>query len=112
LTTPCCCISHFYNKGTIDIDEFFKCIHERHTAFGDAIFGKDTPLQQTPASNPINVCLFSLFLQDLIDCDDSGVLDFSEFVTACGTYCMFGPAEVLKVRIFTFLDPLPLLIVF
>jgi len=64
-------------SGTIDIDEFFKCIHERHTTFGDAIF-------------------------DLIDCDDSGVLDFSEFVIACGTYCMFGPEEVLKFAFFVF----------
>lgn len=64
-------------SGTIDIDEFFKCIHEKHTTFGDAIF-------------------------DLIDCDDSGVLDFSEFVTACGTYCMFGPEEVLKFAFFVF----------
>ena len=65
------CSRFLSRAGTIDIDEFFKAIHERHTAFGDAIF-------------------------DLIDCDDSGVLDFSEFVTACGTFCMFG--NIFKIK--------------
>ena len=55
----------------MDVSEFYKLIGEKQSIFGDSIF-------------------------ELIDIDNSGTLDFSEFVTAVGTFCMFGKIDVLK----------------
>jgi Ca2+-binding EF-hand superfamily protein len=57
--------------------EFYKLIGEKQSIFGDSIF-------------------------ELIDIDNSGTLDFSEFVTAVGTFCMFGKIDILKFCFFIF----------
>ena len=64
-------------SGSMDIDEFYRMIREKRSVFGDSLF-------------------------ELIDCDNSGTLDFSEFVAALGTYCMFGKIDVLKYCFYIF----------
>ena len=64
-------------SGTIDINEFYKMIHETRSVFGDSVF-------------------------ELIDIDDNGTLDFSEFVQTLGTYCMFGSHDILKFCYYVF----------
>ena len=61
----------------MDVSEFYKLIGEKQSIFGDSIF-------------------------ELIDIDNSGTLDFSEFVTAVGTFCMFGKIDVLKFCFYIF----------
>ncbi|KAG1694319.1 hypothetical protein DVH05_021671 [Phytophthora capsici] len=62
-----------YDKesGTIDRSEFYASIDEKHTELGDAIFA-------------------------LIDEDNSGVLDFSEYVEALGKFCLLNKEDMLK----------------
>ncbi|KAJ8524631.1 hypothetical protein ON010_g16486 [Phytophthora cinnamomi] len=62
-----------YDKesGTIDRSEFYTSIDEKHSEFGDAIFA-------------------------LIDEDNSGVLDFSEYVEALGKFCLLNKEDMLK----------------
>ncbi|EEY60808.1 uncharacterized protein PITG_13545 [Phytophthora infestans T30-4] len=62
-----------YDKesGTIDRTEFYASIDEKHSQFGDAIFA-------------------------LIDEDNSGVLDFSEYVEALGKFCLLNKEDMLK----------------
>ena len=64
-------------SGTIDIMEFYTMISEERTVFGDSIF-------------------------ELIDIDNNGTLDFSEFVQTLGTYCMFGRNDILKFCFYVF----------
>ena len=64
-------------SGTIDIDEFYHMINEPRTVFGDSLF-------------------------ELVDIDNNGTLDFSEFVQTLSTYCMFGREDVLKYCFFVF----------
>jgi len=64
-------------SGTIDVEEFYAMMKEKKSVFGESIF-------------------------ELIDSDNDGVLDFSEFVTATATYIMFGPDDVLKFCFFIF----------
>ena len=64
-------------SGAIDMDEFYALIHEKRCIFGDSIF-------------------------ELIDIDNNGTLDFSEFVQATATYCMFGPEDVRKFCFYIF----------
>ncbi|KUF96013.1 hypothetical protein AM588_10005744 [Phytophthora nicotianae] len=58
-------------SGTIDRTEFYASIDEKHSPFGDAIFA-------------------------LIDEDNSGVLDFSEYVEALGKFCLLNKEDMLK----------------
>ncbi|KAL3664675.1 hypothetical protein V7S43_010424 [Phytophthora oleae] len=58
-------------SGTIDRSEFYASIDEKHTELGDAIFA-------------------------LIDDDNSGVLDFSEYVEALGKFCLLNKEDMLK----------------
>jgi len=58
-------------SGTIDVAEFYHMIEEKRTVFGDGIF-------------------------ELIDIDDTGTLDFSEFCVAIFTYGFFEELETLK----------------
>ncbi|KAG1705043.1 hypothetical protein DVH05_005067 [Phytophthora capsici] len=58
-------------SGTIDRSEFYASIDEKHTELGDAIFA-------------------------LIDEDNSGVLDFSEYVEALGKFCLLNKEDMLK----------------
>ncbi|KAG3071292.1 hypothetical protein PC121_g9286 [Phytophthora cactorum] len=58
-------------SGTIDRSEFYASIDEKHSQFGDAIFA-------------------------LIDDDNSGVLDFSEYVEALGKFCLLNKEDMLK----------------
>nr|KAE8927889.1 hypothetical protein PF009_g21954 [Phytophthora fragariae] len=51
--------------------EFYTSIDEKHSEFGDAIFA-------------------------LIDEDNSGVLDFSEYVEALGKFCLLNKEDMLK----------------
>jgi sphingosine kinase/serine/threonine-protein phosphatase 2B regulatory subunit len=64
-------------SGTIDVEEFYAMMKEKKSIFGESIF-------------------------ELIDSDNDGVLDFSEFVTATATYIMFGPDDILKFCFFIF----------
>ena len=64
-------------SGTIDVEEFYAMMKEKKSVFGESIF-------------------------ELIDSDNDGVLDFSEFVTATATYIMFGPDDVLRFCFFIF----------
>ncbi|TMW55220.1 hypothetical protein Poli38472_013111 [Pythium oligandrum] len=57
--------------GTIDRAEFYKSIDEKDSEFGDAIFA-------------------------LIDEDNSGQLDFSEYVEALGKFCVLSKEDMLK----------------
>ena len=66
-------------SGSIDLDEFYRSFREKRTPFGDAIFS-------------------------LIDCDNSGQLDFSEYVQAMSTFCILGQEEVLQFCFFVFDD--------
>ncbi|ETI48353.1 hypothetical protein F442_07617 [Phytophthora nicotianae P10297] len=59
------------SSGTIDRTEFYASIDEKHSPFGDAIFA-------------------------LIDEDNSGVLDFSEYVEALGKFCLLNKEDMLK----------------
>ena len=52
-------------------------INEPRTVFGDSLF-------------------------ELVDIDNNGSLDFSEFVQTLSTYCMFGREDVLKYCFFVF----------
>ena len=61
----------------MDVSEFYKLVGEKQSIFGDSIF-------------------------ELIDIDNSGTLDFSEFVTAVGTFCMFGKIDLLKFCFYIF----------
>uniref|UniRef100_K3WTK6 EF-hand domain-containing protein n=1 Tax=Globisporangium ultimum (strain ATCC 200006 / CBS 805.95 / DAOM BR144) TaxID=431595 RepID=K3WTK6_GLOUD len=61
----------FSKSGTIDRSEFYKSIDEKNSEFGDAIFA-------------------------LIDEDNSGVLDFSEYVDALGKFCILSKEDILK----------------
>ncbi|KAF0689428.1 Aste57867_19134 [Aphanomyces stellatus] len=65
------------NSGSIDRDEFFRSFGEQRTAVGDAVFA-------------------------LIDIDNSGELDFSEYVEALGAFCLLNTEEVLKFCFFVF----------
>ena len=64
-------------SGTIDVDEFYKMIHEHKNVFADSIF-------------------------ELIDIDESGGLSFGEFVQAVATYCVFGMDDILKFCFYIF----------
>ena len=64
-------------SGEIDIDEFYAMIGEKRSVFGDSIF-------------------------ELIDIDQGGTLDFSEFVQTLGTYCMFGRHDIRKFCFYIF----------
>ncbi|KAJ0412447.1 hypothetical protein ATCC90586_005467 [Pythium insidiosum] len=57
--------------GTIDRAEFYQSIDEKNGEFGDAIFA-------------------------LIDEDNSGQLDFSEYVEALGKFCILNKEDMLK----------------
>ncbi|DAZ93475.1 TPA: hypothetical protein N0F65_002553 [Lagenidium giganteum] len=58
-------------SGTIDRTEFYKSIDEKDSEIGDAIFA-------------------------LIDDDNSGVLDFSEYVDALGKFCALSRLDILR----------------
>ena len=64
-------------SGAIDIDEFYNLINDKRSLFGDSIF-------------------------ELIDIDDNGTLDFSEFLQTLGTYCMFGREDIRKFCYYIF----------
>ncbi|CAK4249643.1 unnamed protein product [Aphanomyces euteiches] len=64
-------------SGSIDRDEFFHSFREERTAVGDAVFA-------------------------LIDIDNSGELDFSEYVEALGAFCLLNTDDVLKFCFFVF----------
>jgi Ca2+-binding EF-hand superfamily protein len=64
-------------SGMIEVDEFYRMIHEKRSIFGDSIF-------------------------ELIDIDHSGGLEFSEFVQTLGTYCIFGQQDILKFCFYIF----------
>ncbi|KAG6615863.1 Sphingosine Kinase [Phytophthora cinnamomi] len=64
-------IAQLNKSGTIDRSEFYTSIDEKHSEFGDAIFA-------------------------LIDEDNSGVLDFSEYVEALGKFCLLNKEDMLK----------------
>ncbi|KAF0739979.1 hypothetical protein AaE_008773, partial [Aphanomyces astaci] len=65
------------NSGSIDRTEFFRSFKEERTAVGDAVFA-------------------------LIDIDNSGQLDFSEYVEALGAFCLLNTDEILKFCFFVF----------
>jgi len=65
------------NSNAIDLDEFYAILDERRSVFADGLF-------------------------DLIDADDTGTLDFSEFVVTIMTYGLFEELEVLKYCFFVF----------
>lgn len=64
-------------SGTIDLEEFYDMVGEKPSIFGDNIF-------------------------ELIDVDGSSGLEFSEFVAAVMTYCMFGKVDILKFCFYIF----------
>ena len=59
------------DSGEIDYDEFLEHMEERRNAFTDAVFR-------------------------LIDENGDGVLEFDEFVSICGSFCMWNRGEILK----------------
>ena len=59
------------DSGEIDYDEFLEHMEERRNAFTDAVF-------------------------KLIDENGDGVLEFDEFVSICGSFCMWNRGEILK----------------
>mmetsp|Transcript_91801 Transcript_91801/g.262514 ORF Transcript_91801/g.262514 Transcript_91801/m.262514 type:complete len:343 (-) Transcript_91801:1358-2386(-) len=63
--------------GSVDISDFYKFFEEKRSIFGDAIF-------------------------ELIDCNQSGSLDFGEFVHAVVTYCLFEQDEMLRFCFYIF----------
>ena len=64
-------------SGTIDTKEFYELTHERESVFANSIF-------------------------EIIETNKPQELDFSEFVQALCTYCMFGKEEVLKFCFYIF----------
>jgi len=73
-----CFSKHDKDKsGTIDVEEFYKLIHEKRSIFVDGIF-------------------------EIVDVDTDGTLDFGEFCQALATYCMFEVEEILKYCFFVF----------
>lgn len=64
-------------QGTIELGAFYKFLEEKRSIFGDAMF-------------------------ELIDCRNSGRIDFGEFVHAVVTYSLFEREEVLKFCFFIF----------
>mmetsp|Transcript_9244 Transcript_9244/g.32579 ORF Transcript_9244/g.32579 Transcript_9244/m.32579 type:complete len:323 (-) Transcript_9244:273-1241(-) len=64
-------------SGTVDTKEFYDLVHEKPSVFADSIF-------------------------ELIEVENEGELDFSEFVQAISTYCMFGKEDVLKFCFYIF----------
>lgn len=64
-------------SGTVDTREFYMLVHEKPSVFADSIF-------------------------ELIDVENEGQLDFSEFVKAIATYCMFGKDDILKFCFYIF----------
>jgi len=64
-------------SGTVDTKEFYDLVHEKASVFADSIF-------------------------ELIEVENEGELDFSEFVQAISTYCMFGKEDVLKFCFYIF----------
>ena len=64
-------------SGEIDYDEFLEHMEERRNAFTDAVFR-------------------------LIDENGDGVLEFDEFVSICGSFCMWNRGEILKFCFDTF----------
>ena len=65
------------HSHTIDLDAFYEIIGERRSVFSDGIF-------------------------DLIDADDTGRLNFSEYVVAIITFGLFEELEILKYCFFVF----------
>jgi len=64
-------------SGEIDYDEFLEHMEERRNTFTDAVFR-------------------------LIDENGDGVLEFGEFVSICGSFCMWNRGEILKFCFDTF----------
>lgn len=64
-------------SGTIDTTEFYELTHEKESVFANSIF-------------------------EIIETNKPHELDFSEFVQALCTYCMFGKDEVLKFCFYIF----------
>ena len=64
-------------SGEIDYDEFLEFMEERRNTFTDAVFR-------------------------LIDENGDGVLEFDEFVSICGSFCIWGRGEILKFCFDTF----------
>lgn len=67
------------------MNEFYESFHEKKSAFGNAIFNLIGMLENGWG-----------FLTGGVDCDNSGQLDFSEYVAALSTFCVFGRDEILK----------------
>lgn len=64
-------------QGTIELGAFYKFFETRRSIFGDAIF-------------------------ELIDCRNSGRIDFGEFIQTVVTYSLFEREEILKFCFFIF----------
>lgn len=84
-------------SGTIDRTEFYQSVDEKNSEFGDAIFALIGALtiasvRVDSTGDDDDVCVFA----DLLDEDNSGVLDFSEYVDALGKFCILSKEEVLK----------------
>ena len=59
-------------SGSIDYDELFEMMDEKRSPFTDSLF------------------------YEIIDRDQSGTIEFNEFVTLCSTYCIFTKEDILR----------------
>eukprot|EP01029_Cantina_marsupialis_P014617 TRINITY_DN32059_c0_g1_i2.p1 TRINITY_DN32059_c0_g1~~TRINITY_DN32059_c0_g1_i2.p1 ORF type:complete len:304 (-),score=70.47 TRINITY_DN32059_c0_g1_i2:266-1177(-) len=71
-----CAMDHT-KTGSISLDDFFKMMRIPRSVFGDSMF-------------------------ELVECEITSHLDFTAFVAAVGTYCLFSEEDVLRFCFYIF----------